>query len=144
MADIDDGHARLVAQALQIGQDLGLALLVERGERLVHQEKARRGEQRPADGDALLLAAGKIGRLAVEEVADAEEVDHAAGVFRARALGQEPAAVVKVLPHGEMREEPCLLEDIAEAAAVRRHEEAAGGIDQHVAVERNAPFRRAR
>ena len=41
MADIDDGNAGLVAQAFQIGQDFRLALLIERSERLVHQEQAR-------------------------------------------------------------------------------------------------------
>ena len=37
MRDIDDGDTGLVAQALDIGEDLGLAGLVERGKGLVHQ-----------------------------------------------------------------------------------------------------------
>jgi hypothetical protein len=57
MADIEDRHTRLVAQALDVRQDLDAALLVERGQRLVHQQQARMGEQGAADRDALLLAA---------------------------------------------------------------------------------------
>ena len=68
MADIDDRHADLVAQPLDVGQDLGLALLVERGERLVHQQQARVGEQRAADRDALLLAARQRVGPALEQV----------------------------------------------------------------------------
>ena len=88
VADIDDRDADLVAQPLDVGQDLGLARLVERGERLVHQQEARAGEQRPADRDALLLAAGESARPAVEQRADAEQLDDVVEVARcARAAG---------------------------------------------------------
>ena len=58
VADIEDRHAD-IPQPLDVGQDLGPPLLVERGERLVHQQQPRMGEQRAADRDALLLAAGE-------------------------------------------------------------------------------------
>ena len=77
MADIDDRDLRLVAQPLDIGQDLGLARVVERGQRLVHQDQLRAGEQRAADRDALLLAARQQAGPAVEQMADAEQVDDA-------------------------------------------------------------------
>src|SRR3712207_8783257 len=48
---------------------------VEGGERLVHEEKARGGQERPADGDPLLLAARQCRGPAVEEMPDAEERD---------------------------------------------------------------------
>jgi hypothetical protein len=44
MAHIDDGDLALVAQPLDVVQNLGLARLVEGGERLVHQEEARVGQ----------------------------------------------------------------------------------------------------
>ncbi|MGZ2451667.1 hypothetical protein ACVIRO_004421 [Rhizobium ruizarguesonis] len=60
MADIDDRYVGFVAQSLEIRQDLGLTRIIEGCERLVHQQQAGRGEKRAADGDALLLAAGKF------------------------------------------------------------------------------------
>ena len=57
MADVDDRNAELVAQPLDVVEDLGLARHVERGQRLVHQQDARLREQRAADRDALLFAA---------------------------------------------------------------------------------------
>src|SRR5262245_19745995 len=57
MADIDHRHRGLVAQALEVGQDLSLACGIERSERLIEQEKAGAHQQRAADGDALALAA---------------------------------------------------------------------------------------
>ncbi len=66
MADIDDRDLRLVAQPLDIGQDLSLAGFIQRSQRLVHQQQFRAGKQRPADRHALLLAAGKLCRPPVE------------------------------------------------------------------------------
>jgi hypothetical protein len=57
MADVDDRNAALVAQPLDVGHDLGLARVVERGKRLVHQHQSRAGDQRAADGNALLFPA---------------------------------------------------------------------------------------
>ena len=56
MADIEDGDRDLVAQALEIGQDLGLARFVQRGQRLIGKDQPWRGQQGAADGDALFLA----------------------------------------------------------------------------------------
>ena len=47
---------------------------VEVGERLVEEEDLRLADQRPADGDALALAAGELGRLAVEELLELEHL----------------------------------------------------------------------
>src|SRR5580704_18895073 len=44
-------------------------------------------------------------------------------------------AIVEVLPHAEMREQPAVLEYIADAAAMRRHVDAARGVEQHRVVE---------
>jgi hypothetical protein len=41
MADIDHGNVEFVAQAFQPGQEFLLARMVERGQRLVHQQQAR-------------------------------------------------------------------------------------------------------
>ena len=56
VAYIDDRDIQLVAQALDVVEDLGLARHVERRQRLVHEKDARLREQGAADRDALLFS----------------------------------------------------------------------------------------
>ncbi len=77
MADVDDRNVEFVAQALDVVEDLGLARHVERGQRLVHQQDARLGEQRAADGHALLLPARERRGLAAQQCTKAEQFDDA-------------------------------------------------------------------
>ena len=125
MAHIDHRHG-LVAQAQQIGKDLALARRVERGERLVEQQEARAHQQRAADRDALALAAGEIAGPPLEQARDIEQRDDACllvGVVR-QAIHAPP--VVEILRDRHVREQPAVLEHVADAAPVRRHAEAAG------------------
>ena len=142
MADIDDRDLRLVAQPLDIGQDLALARLVERGERLVHQEELRAGKQRTADRHTLLFAARQFRRPPVEEMADAEQVDHGVDIGVAFGGRREPAAIAQIAGDAQMREEPRVLEHHADPPLVHRHDDAGGGVDQHAAFDRNAPLLR--
>lgn len=131
MADVDDGNAALVAQALDVGQDLGLARIIERGKRFIHEQEARIGEQRPPDGNPLLLTAREAPRSPFENGCDAEQVDHPIEVVAASARGCEPAAIEEVLSHGQVGKEASFLEYVAEAAPVARHRDAAPGVDEH-------------
>ena len=136
MADIKDRHLRLAAEPFQVGQDLGLAGLVQRGERLVHQKQARAAEQSPADGDALTLAARQGARPAGQQRADAQHLDHALHVGNIGPVAAgEPASVAEVLAHGHMREEPRLLEDVADAPPVRRQKNTLARIEQRIAID---------
>ena len=72
--DVDDGRVEVVVEALDLGAHLHAQLGVEIGERLVHQEDARVAHQRPAERDALLLAARQLARLALEQVRDVEHL----------------------------------------------------------------------
>ncbi len=49
---------------------------VERGERLVQQEQRRIGGERAAEGDALVLAARELARVALREGLEAEPRQH--------------------------------------------------------------------
>ena len=63
-------------------------LRVEVGQRLVHQAHRRLGDDRAAERDALLLAAGELGRLALEQFLQAEQAGdarQAPGAVRRRA-----------------------------------------------------------
>src|SRR5262249_46582042 len=50
VTDIDHGHVGLVAEPLQIRQNLALPGGVERGERLVEEEEPRAHQERAAEG----------------------------------------------------------------------------------------------
>ena len=65
----------------EVGHDFELARLVERGQRLVHQQQRGRGEQGAANGDALFFAAGKAVRIAAQQMLDAEQAGDAREVF---------------------------------------------------------------
>ena len=54
---------------------------VEIGERLVEQEDVDIADQRAADGDALALAAGELGRLAVEQRLELQELGRLGDAF---------------------------------------------------------------
>jgi hypothetical protein len=74
--------------------------------------------------------------LRCDQAADAEQLDDRVEVAsRAAGPARKPAAVEQVLAHAEMREQAAILEDVADAAAVLRHEHAAFGIDQRLAVD---------
>ena len=61
-------------QPLDLDAQLGAQLGVEVRQRLVEQEDVDVAHQRPADGDALALAAGKRGRLAVQQRLDLQDL----------------------------------------------------------------------
>ncbi len=138
VADEQDRDSGLAAQAVEVGQDLALARLVERGERLVEKEEAGCREQAAADRHPLLLATRQRARAPVEQVADAQELDDLAEAGAPLAAAGEPAAVEQVAPHREVREQPGVLEHVADAPPVARHVDAPSGVEQGLAVEQDA------
>ncbi len=139
MADIEDRDRELVPQPLDEGQQLALAGRIERGERLVHQQELRRGEQRPADGDPLPLAAGERGRPPVEQMTDPEHGDDGVERQPPVGLGREETAVGEVGAHREMRQQQRVLEHDADAPPVRRPVDARLGVGQRLAIEADPP-----
>ena len=69
MGDVDEGDAQVLLQPPQLAAHLQAQELVERRQRLVEQQHARLGDQRPRQRHALLLAAGQLRRHAVGEAA---------------------------------------------------------------------------
>ncbi len=86
VGDIDHGDAELLLQRPDFAAHLGAQLGVEIGQRLVHQTDRRLGDDGAAERDALLLAAGKLRRLALEQRIEAEQRRHA--VQTPRPLGR--------------------------------------------------------
>ena len=62
-------------------------LLVERGERLVHQQDLRLGGERARDRDALAHAAGQLGRIAALEAVEPDQLDEVPRALDALRLG---------------------------------------------------------
>ena len=61
---------QLALQALQLEAHLLAQLRVEVGQRLVEQQQRRLHHQRAREREALLLAAGELGRLAVGQLVE--------------------------------------------------------------------------
>ncbi len=57
MGHVNDGDAQPAMQLTQFVLQVFAQFLVQRAQRLVHQQDARLVNQRPGDGDPLLLAA---------------------------------------------------------------------------------------
>ena len=66
VGDVDGRGAEALLQPRHLGAHLDAQLGVEVGQRLVHEERRRVADDRAAHGDPLALAAGEVGRLAVE------------------------------------------------------------------------------
>ena len=58
----------------ELGAGLAAQLGVEVGQRLVHAEHGRVADDRPGQRDALALAAAELAGLAVEQLAEAEQL----------------------------------------------------------------------
>ena len=74
VGDVDHGVLELLVQALDLDAELGAELGVEVGQRLVEEEDVDVAHQRPADRDALALAAGEGGGLALEQRLDLQDL----------------------------------------------------------------------
>ena len=71
--DVDNRGAEAVVQLGDLGAHLDTELGVEVGERLVHEIDLGGADDGAAHGNALALAAGEGGRLAVEELLEVED-----------------------------------------------------------------------
>ena len=74
VGDVDGGDAEPALQRGDLCAGLHAELGVEVRQRLVHQEDLRLAHDRPTHGDALTLAARQLGRLAIEEVVEVEQL----------------------------------------------------------------------
>ena len=121
MADVDDGDAELVAQGLDQRQDFQATRCVERSKRLVHQQQAWRGKQRPPQGNALLFAAAQRRWMPIEQVTDTERLDHRSFGDPSLVQRRKQPTIAKIAPDGEVRKQPRLLKHHADTAAMGRH-----------------------
>ncbi len=76
--DIDKRLAEPLMQELQFPLQLRSQLLVERAQRLIQEQKVRREDQRPSEGDALLLTTGQLLWRALGKLSQLDEIQRAA------------------------------------------------------------------
>ena len=84
VGDEDHGGAGLGADPHQLGLHALAGHLVERAERLVHQQQPRPLGERPGDRDALLHAARELVGVPVGEVGEADQLEQLGDARRAR------------------------------------------------------------
>ena len=121
MGDQHDGLAELALQAQELVLQPDPHDRVDGAEGLVHQQHRRVGGQRAGDADALALTAGELVRVAVG-VLRGVEPDQLQQLERPRPRGGLRLAVQQRHRHhvGDdllVREQPDLLDDVADAAA---------------------------
>ena len=121
VGDVDHRVAELLVQLLDLDPQFVAQLGVEVGQRLVEQEHVDVAHQRAADGDALALAAGELGGLALQQRIELQELGRlgdAACDLVLRDLG-DPEAEGEVHLDAHARIERVGLEHHADAAVLR-------------------------
>ncbi len=90
-----------------------------------------------AERDALAFAAGELAGAAIQQVADIEQIGDALALRGIVGEAVHAAAVIEILPYVEVRKQPRILKDIADAAAVRRDVHACRRVVQRLAIQGN-------
>ncbi len=123
VGDVDDRHPQLVVQRLDLQLEPFPQLLVERAERLVHQQHPRVEDEGPGERDPLLLAAGELAGETALVAGQADQLQHLPGPLPDLRLRHFPQVQreADVLADRHVREEGVVLEDHADVAPPRRH-----------------------
>ena len=138
--DEDHRLAHLLVQAQELELEAVARDRVERAERLVHQHQRRVDGERAGEADALSLAARELGRIAVGvlrlELPTRSSSSAVRSLIRARGQPSRRGTVRDVLGDGHVREEPDLLDHVADPAAQLGHVVVADArpVDADVAV----------
>ena len=122
MRDVHERDADVLLDALELDLQLLAQAQVQRAERLVEQQGPRAVDERAGERDALLLAAGELGGLALAEPAELDELERLADALAHLGLGDllalEPEA--DVAARRQVREQRVGLEDRVDVALVGR------------------------
>ncbi len=132
VGDVDGRLAEPPLQVAQLVAHLDAQLEVQVGQRLVEQEQARLQDQGPSDGDALLLPARELGRVAIRHVRQIDELQHLADPapdLRLPDLAQTQAER-DVVEHRQVGKQRVALEHETDVTAVR------GPVVEPLAVQR--------
>ena len=138
------GIVELVAQALDVVEDLALARHIERGQRLVHEQNAWLSEQGASDGDALLFPAGECDRLSAQQRAEPEQLDNARFFDEAIARRAQPLSIEQIRFHIHVRKQQRILEHVTDPTLFRPQVDPLRGVEQSHAIDANRTASRFR
>ncbi len=132
----DDGEAQLLPEIAQHAPQFFARERIERGERLVEHQQRRLVDQRAAERDALLHAAGQLPRIAVAEALQADGCKQLLGL-RAK-LGLSCAKLRAMRLHDFERQQH-VVDDFAPRQQVRVLERHAGDLHRplHLVARRS-------
>ncbi|MNT14502.1 hypothetical protein D3C72_1495110 [compost metagenome] len=133
---IDHGGVAMREQLRQFLAQFFAQLVVKVDQRLVQQHQRRLLGQRTRQCHALLLPAGELGRIAVQQVVDMQppgQLAHARGNLCGRRLAQQPQRRGDVVEDLERRVVDELLVDHRHIALAHRHAGDVMAVDQHAA-----------
>jgi hypothetical protein len=142
VGDHDNGLAEIADGAVEEVEDVRGRAGVEVPGRLVGEHDIRAGDQGAGAGDALLLAAGQLGRLVAQPVAEADRVDHRGQPFLIGLPAGQVEGKRDVLERGQGRDQVERLEHEADPVAAEVGQlllRQGGQVDlteQHLAVRR--------
>ena len=85
--DVDEGDAEIGMQAAHLELQVLAQLLVERAQRLVHQQQARLEDDGAGERHPLLLAAGELARIALAVARQMNQLERLADQLRPLRLG---------------------------------------------------------
>src|SRR5207253_8016194 len=111
-------------EAQQIGGDRALAFVIEAGERLVHEQDGRPRHQSARQRDSLLLASGKLVRLGVHSMFEANTVQHLADASLSFVLSNSPGVEPErqIFLDGHVRPQRKVLKHHSQVTFLRRNE----------------------
>src|SRR6266550_800226 len=142
----DENHRNVVARLdlQKLGPKAVLQHAIEGSQRLVEHQNPWMTDERTRERRALPLAAGKLRRVTVPDVAQIERNQDALYATRLRrAQRSRPTAhecAAHVLCDGPVGKQSVVLEYIAGAPRARRHVHAETGVEPRVAVDDDATF----
>ena len=127
----------------EFGLDVEASSGVQRGQRFIQQQQRWLPGQRAGQCHPLRLPAGQLGRLAVGEVGEPEPGHPVIGGSLGRLPSQapRPRGEGHVLGHGQVREEPVVLEDEPDRPSGGLHEGSGIRVVHHLPRERDAAGR---
>ena len=123
VGDVDRGHAELLVQVPQLDLHVVAQLLVERRQRLVHQQDPRLEDDGPGERHPLLLAAGELVDAPLGEPVELHGRERALDPLAHVALRHtpHPQGEGDVPGHRHVREQRVVLEHHPHVPPVRRH-----------------------
>ena len=123
VGDVDERDADLALNSLELELHHLAKLEVERAERFVQQQRAGVVHQCAGQRHTLLLTAGELGRLALREVGEPDDLEQFvdAPLDLGLVLLHAARSVRDVVPHRHVREQCVVLEHGVDVALVRGH-----------------------